>query len=82
MVIVTRCSASGVLTFKIYSRGNTMKKVLIAAAAATVIATSANAGGIVTHTPEAVIIADTASSSQGIFVPIFAVLFVLLATHH
>lgn len=59
-----------------------MKKILIAATAATLIASASNAGGIVTHTPEAVIIQDTASSSQGIFVPFFAVLFVLLATQH
>lgn len=59
-----------------------MKKILIAATAATVIATASNAGGIVTHTPETVIIADTASSSQGIFVPIFAVLFTYVAIFH
>lgn len=59
-----------------------MKKILIAAAAAAMLSTAANAGGIVTHTPTHVIIEDTASSAQGIFVPIFAVLFVLLATQH
>lgn len=59
-----------------------MKKILIAASVATVVSTAANAGGIVPQTPPAVVIADTASSSQGIFVPIFAVLFVLLTTHH
>lgn len=60
-----------------------MRKLLIAAAAATAIAPAVNAGGYVEpQMPAVVIIEDTATSSQGIFVPIFAVLFVLLATHH
>lgn len=59
-----------------------MKKVLIAAAAVAVFATAANAGGYVTHTPEAVIIADTAASGQGILVPALAVLFVMLVAFH
>jgi hypothetical protein len=58
--------------------GNPMKKVLIAAAAVALFATTANAGGIV---PEVVIIEDTAASNQGIFVPIFAVLLLIMLHH-
>jgi hypothetical protein len=53
-----------------------MKKVLIAALAVAAFATAANAGGIVV--PQDVVIVDTAASNQGIFVPIFAVLLLLL----
>ena len=58
--------------------GSPMKKVLIAAAAVAVFATAANAGGIV---PEVVIIEDTAASNQGIFVPIFALLLLIMLHH-
>jgi hypothetical protein len=36
----------------------------------------------VTVVPEEVVVVDTAASSQGILVPIFALLFVLLTVHH
>lgn len=60
-----------------------MKKTLCAAALClAALAPSANATGYVQpHVPEVVIVEDTAASSQGIFVPIFAVL-VLLLLHH
>lgn len=57
-----------------------MKKTLCAAALClAALAPAANAGGVVHPvTPDAVIIADTAASNQGIFVPIFTVLLLLL----
>ncbi|WP_339983271.1 hypothetical protein [Gymnodinialimonas ulvae] len=60
--------------------GIPMKKVLIAAVAVAAFATAANAGGIVV--PQDVVIVDTAASNQGIFVPIFAVLLLLLLHHN
>lgn len=60
-----------------------MKKLLIAAVAAVVIAPAANASGYVQpHVPPAVIIEDTAASGQGILVPALAVLFVWVALFH
>lgn len=60
-----------------------MKKTLCAAALClAVFAPTANAGGYVeTHVPPAVIVEDTAASNQGIFVPLFGLLLLLL-THH
>jgi ATP-dependent helicase YprA (DUF1998 family) len=59
-----------------------MKKVLIAAAAVAVFASAANAGGIVTpEMPPVVIVQDTVGSSEGIFVPIMALLL-LITLHH
>lgn len=61
-----------------------MKKAACAAAISLAALTStANAGGYVTPvTPEVVIVEDTAASSQGIFVPIFAVLLLILLHHN
>ncbi|MBY4892362.1 hypothetical protein KUL25_06265 [Rhodobacteraceae bacterium N5(2021)] len=58
-----------------------MKQILIAAAAVAVLATAANAGGVVPQVPQEVVIVDTAASNQGIFVPAFALL-ILLMLHH
>ena len=58
-----------------------MKKILIAALAVAAFATAAQAGGIVTVTPEVVVIEDTAASNQGIFVPIFALLLLIMLHH-
>lgn len=58
-----------------------MKKVLIAVAAVAVFATAANAGGVVPHVPQEVVIVDTAASNQGIFVPAFALLLLILLHH-
>ncbi|UWQ94169.1 hypothetical protein K3728_10530 [Rhodobacteraceae bacterium M385] len=59
-----------------------MKKALIAAAAVAVLSTSANASGYVPAVPQEVVVVDTASSNQGIFVPAFALVLFILATHH
>ena len=56
-----------------------MKKILIAGLAVAAFATAAHAGGIVT--PEVVVIEDTAASNQGIFVPIFALLLLIMLHH-
>ena len=59
-----------------------MKKILIAASAAAMISTAANASGYVQpQTPEIVIVEDTAGSNQGIFVPAFALLLLILLHH-
>lgn len=58
-----------------------MKKVLIAAAAVAVFATAANAGGVVPHVPQDVVIVDAATSNQGIFVPVFALLLLIMLHH-
>ena len=55
-----------------------MKKVCAAILGLTMLGTAANAGGIIVEVPPAVIIEDTAASNQGIFVPVFALLLLLL----
>lgn len=61
-----------------------MKKLLCASALClAALAPSANASGYVQpQTPSVVIVEDTAASNQGIFVPIFAVLLLLLLHHN
>jgi len=61
-----------------------MKNLLCASALClAALAPTANASGYVQpHTPEVVIIDDTAASNQGIFVPIFTVLLLLLVHHN
>lgn len=58
-----------------------MKKILISAAAIAFLGSAASAGGLVAEVPPVVIVEDTASSNQGIFVPIFA-LVMLISLHH
>lgn len=58
-----------------------MKKILIAAVAFAAFATVAQAGGIVANVPEQVVIVDTAASNQGIFVPVFALLLLIMLHH-
>ncbi|WP_224815087.1 hypothetical protein [Hasllibacter sp. MH4015] len=60
-----------------------MKKLACAAALSlAVMAPTANASGYVQpHTPEVVVIEDTAASNQGIFVPVFALLLLIMLHH-
>lgn len=60
-----------------------MKKALIAAAAVVALAPAANASGYVQpQVPAVVIVDDTATSNQGIFVPAFALLLLILLHHN
>lgn len=60
-----------------------MRKLFIAAVAATAIAPAVNAGGYVEpQMPPVVIIDDTAASNQGIFVPAFAILLLIMLHHN
>ncbi len=61
-----------------------MKKTLCASALClAAFAPTANASGWVQPvTPEILIVEDTAASNQGIFVPIFGLVLLILATHH
>ncbi len=60
-----------------------MKKLACAAALSLAVAApAANASGYVQpHVPEVVVIEDTAASNQGIFVPIFALLLLIMLHH-
>lgn len=55
-----------------------MKKLLIAVAVAGVVASGANASGLVPNVPQEAVIVDTASSNHGILVPAFAIIMLLL----
>jgi hypothetical protein len=60
-----------------------MKKAVCAAALSlALLSPSANASGYIQPvTPEIVVVEDTAASNQGIFVPIFALLLLIMLHH-